>query len=152
AQDVEPAWLTIDARDRNATRLAQHLAAALITRGLDIEDDFVTLLPPENDALGDALTDHFVESLHDLDETCIVLEDVDRVGETPIADDLARLIREAPKSTHFVVTSRADLNLPLHQLRTQGELTQLRADDLRFTVGETRALMDRLTEGRVVTD
>jgi LuxR family maltose regulon positive regulatory protein len=149
---AEPAWLSIDARDRDAARLAQHLVASLIPHGFAIDDDFVTSIPPENDALGDTLVDQLVESMHDLGETCFVLEDIDRVGESPIADDLARLIREAPPTLHFVVTSRADLNLPLHRLRTHGELTQLRADDLRFTTGEARALMDELADGRALTD
>src|SRR5262249_58370575 len=67
---LEPAWLSIDARDRDAARLSQHLVAALIPHGFAIDDDFVTSVPPENDALGDTLVDQLVESMHDLDETC----------------------------------------------------------------------------------
>src|SRR5262249_46062089 len=141
---VEPAWLTIDARDAAANRLAQHLVASLTPYGLSIDTDLLGLVPPENDTLGDALVDHLVASLHALGETYFVLEDIDRIGDSPIADDLARLIREAPPSLHFVVTSRADIDLPLHHLRANGELTQLRADDLRFTTDEARALITDL--------
>src|SRR4029077_19390826 len=36
---------------------------------------------------------------------------------------------------------RHDLRLGLHRLRLEGELTELRAADLRFTLGEARELL-----------
>ena len=39
-----------------------------------------------------------------------------------------------------MLATRHDVRLGLHRLRLQGELTEIRADDLRFTLGEARAL------------
>src|SRR5262249_56912103 len=37
---------------------------------------------------------------------------------------------------------RRDLRLGLHRLRVEGELTEIRGEDLRFTSEESRALME----------
>ena len=40
----------------------------------------------------------------------------------------------------FVLATRHDLRLGLHRLRLEGELTEIRADDLRFSLAEAREL------------
>jgi LuxR family maltose regulon positive regulatory protein len=42
----------------------------------------------------------------------------------------------------FVLASRRDLQLGLHRLRLEGELTEIRTADLRFTLEEARALFE----------
>ena len=42
----------------------------------------------------------------------------------------------------LVVASRVDLPLPLARLRSRGQLTELRAADLRFTTGEAAAFLN----------
>ena len=42
---------------------------------------------------------------------------------------------------HAILATRRDLRLGLHQLRLAGELTEIRAADLRFTERETRELL-----------
>jgi LuxR family transcriptional regulator, maltose regulon positive regulatory protein len=48
----------------------------------------------------------------------------------------------APKQLRFVLATRKDLRLGLHRLRLEGELTEVRTQDLRFTLAETRALFE----------
>jgi LuxR family maltose regulon positive regulatory protein len=50
------------------------------------------------------------------------------------------LLRASPE-LRFVLATRHDLQLELHRLRLEGELTELRAADLRFEVDEARALL-----------
>src|SRR5438034_893065 len=50
------------------------------------------------------------------------------------------LLMRAAAELRFVVAGRHDVGLGLHRLRLQGGLTEIRADDLRFTLGEARAL------------
>src|SRR5256884_5794352 len=45
-----------------------------------------------------------------------------------------------PPELRFVLATRHDLRLGLHRLRLEGELTEIRAADLRFTLDEARAL------------
>ena len=48
----------------------------------------------------------------------------------------------APPELRFVLATRHDLRLGLHRLRLEGELTEIRAADLRFTLAEARELFD----------
>src|SRR5271170_2434148 len=52
---------------------------------------------------------------------------------------MERLLTDLAK-LRFVMATRHDVRLGLHRLRLEGELTEIRADDLRFTVAEARAL------------
>ena len=60
------------------------------------------------------------------------------------ADALAQLellVMRAPPELRFVLATRHDLRLGLHRLRLEGELTEIRAADLRFTQAEARELL-----------
>jgi LuxR family transcriptional regulator, maltose regulon positive regulatory protein len=46
----------------------------------------------------------------------------------------------APEELRVVLATRHDVRLGLHRLRLEGELTEIRAGDLRFTVAEAQAL------------
>jgi LuxR family transcriptional regulator, maltose regulon positive regulatory protein len=47
----------------------------------------------------------------------------------------------APAELRFALATRHDVRLGLHRLRLEGDLTEIRADDLRFTVAEARELL-----------
>ena len=51
------------------------------------------------------------------------------------------LLDHRPPNLHVVVSTRADPNLPLARLRARGELVEIRARDLRFTVDETASYL-----------
>ena len=53
---------------------------------------------------------------------------------------LELLLLRAPQRLRFVLATRNDLRLGLHRLRLEGELTEIRAVDLRFSLAEARAL------------
>src|SRR6201987_4410481 len=46
----------------------------------------------------------------------------------------------APDTLRFALATRHDMRLGLHRLRLEGELTEIRAANLRFTLDEARAL------------
>ena len=43
---------------------------------------------------------------------------------------------------HLVITTREDPQLPLARLRARGQLTELRATDLRFTASEAAGFLN----------
>jgi LuxR family maltose regulon positive regulatory protein len=53
---------------------------------------------------------------------------------------LQLLVLRGPPDLRLVLTTRHDLRLGLHRLRLEGELTEIREHDLRFTVSEAREL------------
>lgn len=73
----------------------------------------------------------------------VVLDDLHTVTEEADLRLIERLILTAGPGMRFVIVSRTDPPLSLYRWRLKGELTELRADRLAFTVAETAELLDR---------
>ena len=56
--------------------------------------------------------------------------------------DVAFLLDHLPPHVHLVISTRADPPLPLARLRARGELVEIRAADLRFTLDEAAAYLN----------
>jgi LuxR family maltose regulon positive regulatory protein len=75
------------------------------------------------------------------DRLWLMIDDVHELGSAEAQRQLELLLMRAPPGLRFVLATRHDVRLGLHRLRLEGELTEIRADDLRFTVAETRELL-----------
>jgi LuxR family transcriptional regulator, maltose regulon positive regulatory protein len=71
----------------------------------------------------------------------LVLDDFHLLTGRAQLTGLARLLRNARPALHVVVASRGDPVFPLHRYRLAGELTEIREDELAFTVAEASLLM-----------
>jgi LuxR family transcriptional regulator, maltose regulon positive regulatory protein len=92
---------------------------------------------------GWAVVDRLVADLQSLDvQTWLVIDDLHELGSAETLRQLELLVTRVSPHLQFVVTTRHDLQLGLHRLRLEGELTEIRAANLRFSLDETRALFD----------
>jgi LuxR family transcriptional regulator, maltose regulon positive regulatory protein len=71
----------------------------------------------------------------------LVLDDLHVIETQAIWDDLAKLVEHAPHTLSFVLAARAVPNLPLARWRARGQLNELRAQQLAFTLPEARAFL-----------
>ena len=71
----------------------------------------------------------------------LVLDDFHLLTEPAVLDGLAYVLRNAWPGLHLMVVSRADPLLPLHRYRLAGQLTEIRADDLAFSMEESGVLL-----------
>jgi LuxR family maltose regulon positive regulatory protein len=76
------------------------------------------------------------------DQLWLVIDDVHELSTAEALRQLELLVLRAPAELRFVLASRPDLRLGLHRLRLEGELAEIREPDLRFTVAETRELLN----------
>ena len=76
------------------------------------------------------------------DRLWLVIDDLHELRSAEALRQLELLVMRAPAQLRFVLATRHDLRLSLHRLRLEGELTEIRAADLRFTLDETRALFE----------
>ena len=102
-------------------------------------------LPPVSPgASGTALAD---KVLSELEESCdrlvLVIDDLHELSAPEAAGQLTRLLTGLPAGARAIVATRHDLPLRLHRLRLAGDLTEIRAAELRFTEDETRQLLAR---------
>ena len=71
-----------------------------------------------------------------------MLDDYHLCDTKPINDAISFLLDHLPPTTHLAIASREEPQIPLARLRARGELTELRAADLRFTLGETDGFLN----------
>ena len=74
----------------------------------------------------------------------MVLDDYHVIDSEPIDSALTFLIDHLPPQMHLVITTREDPSLPLPRYRARGELTEIRAADLRFTSEEASAFLNQM--------
>ena len=75
----------------------------------------------------------------------LVLDDYHVIDSKPVdTDALTFLLEHLPPQMHLVIATREDPNLPLARLRARGQLTELRAADLRFTPAEAAEFLNQV--------
>jgi LuxR family maltose regulon positive regulatory protein len=79
----------------------------------------------------------------------LVLDDLYVLTEPGVLKGLEFVVRHAGSSLRLVVASRMDPPLPLHRYRLAGQLTDIRACDLAFSVAEAALLLAQ--HGRTLT-
>ena len=91
---------------------------------------------------GWAIVERLLKDLAPLeDRIWLVIDDVHELGSDEARRQLELLVMRAPPELRFVLATRHDLRLGLHRLRLEGELTEIRAADLRFSLAEARELL-----------
>ena len=150
-------WLSLDAGDNDPVRFWRHALVALEPVRPAISERVGPLAgppaPPTFEPLVTALINDVVADPA-ADEGLLVLDDYHLIGSEAVHDSIGFLLEHRPPQLHLVLASRSDPPLPLARLRARGELAEVRAADLRFTVGEASALLQELIAGpgRVLSD
>jgi LuxR family maltose regulon positive regulatory protein len=75
------------------------------------------------------------------DPLVLVIDDLHELSSPAATADLAELLARLPEGVRAIIATRRDPPLRLHQLRLAGELAEIRAGQLRFTVDETREML-----------
>ena len=139
---IDCAWLTLDLGDNDPLRFLTYLVAALQYVSPSSGRVTAALLQSADPS---AVPSLLATLTNDIGSTsrhiAIILDDYHVISAQPIHDMLAYLIRYAPETLHFVISSRVDPPLPLARLRGSGQMSELRQQDLRFTAAEATQLL-----------
>jgi LuxR family maltose regulon positive regulatory protein len=74
----------------------------------------------------------------------LVLDDYHVVTAEAIHRMLIFLVEHLPPQMHLIIITRSDPPLPLARLRARGQLTEMRAADLRFTPEEAKCFLQQV--------
>ncbi len=133
------AWVPVDGEERDPRTFWISVAGAL--RGTAAGSALVRPLAAAPDLDGWAVVERLLTDLAPLeDRLWLVIDDAHLLGPGGVLPQLELLVLRAPPELRFVLATRHDLRLGLHRLRLEGELTEIRRADLRFSLGEARAL------------
>ena len=139
------AWLSLDEGDSDPSRFLAYLIAALQTVAPGIGDGVLTVLQsPQPPPLESTLTALLNDITTIPSDVVLVLDDYHVLDARPVDDALAFLVEHLPPQLHLVIATREDPALPLARLRARGQLTELRAADLRFTPSEAADFLNQV--------
>ena len=139
------AWLSLDEGDNDPTRFLTYLVAALQTIAATLGEGVLGVLqspqPPPPEAMLTALLNDLTTIL---DDFVLVLDDYHMIDAKAVDHALTFLLEHLPPQMHLVIATREDPALPLARLRARGQLTELRATDLRFTPSEAAGFLNQV--------
>jgi len=144
------AWLSLDVNDNQLLTFARYLVLAieaLFPNGCRETRSLVEALFPPTLA---QLTDCLLAEISDLPEPAVLILDDYQVVENPQIHALVEsLIDHRARHLHLIIASRSEPLLPLSRWRLNGTLTEIRAQHIRFDLGEVRELLNLLLDMEV---
>src|SRR5262245_51287163 len=133
------AWVPVERDERDPQRFWLAVLDAL--RQTSAGSGLVRELSAAPDLDRGAMVEGLLTDLAPLqDRLWLVIDDLHELGSEQARRQLELLVMRAPEQLRVVLATRHDVRLGLHRLRLEGELTEIREPDLRFTVAEARAL------------
>jgi LuxR family maltose regulon positive regulatory protein len=133
-------WVSLDESDDEPVRFWTYVMTALRAHGLG-GGSLSALGAPGVDPIDVAVPLLLNELESTAEAVVLILDDYHLLSDPRVHEGVEFLLAYLPPSLRLVVAGRADPPLPLPRLRARGELTEIRAADLRFCVSEAEALV-----------
>ena len=139
------AWLSLDEGDSELTRFLSYLIAALQAIKAGLGESLLTTLQshqlPPTETILTTLLNEMVAITHGF---ILVLDDYHLIDSRQVDEALAFFVERLPPQMHMIIATREDPHLPLARSRARGQLTELRAADLRFNPAEAADFLNRV--------
>ncbi|MEH0516689.1 LuxR C-terminal-related transcriptional regulator [Streptomyces sp. B21-079] len=140
------AWVSLDESDDEPVRFWSYVLTALRGAGGVISTGPLQALdaagvPPIDLALPILLNELAASEVAHV----LVLDDYHLLADPRIHEAVEYLVTYLPASLRIVIAARTDPPLPIARLRARGDLTELRAAQLRFSPGEAAALLSAVS-------
>ncbi|WUJ70454.1 LuxR C-terminal-related transcriptional regulator [Kribbella soli] len=135
----DAAWVSLEESDRDPVTFWTYVLTALDRAAPGIAEDALALLQSGPAPIETVLAGVLNELSVLPDEIDLVLDDYHLADGLEISRGMTYLLDHLPPQLHLLISTRADPALPLARLRTRGELVEVRAADLRFTLEEVHS-------------
>jgi len=138
------AWVTLDEGDADPVRFWTYLVSALSTVAAAAGRRSLPALSRHPERMMTEALPLLMEELEEgSQDLVLVLEDYHRAESSPLTEPLAVFVERRPRRLQVVLSARSDPQLPLGRWRANGQLTEIRADQLQFREPEVAAFFDR---------
>jgi LuxR family transcriptional regulator, maltose regulon positive regulatory protein len=136
------AWVGLDDYDNQPGVFWSHVIAALRRSGAAVPE--APAAAARGRAGEHALLLRLASALAAADPPAtLVLDDLHLLAGPKVLDGLDYVLRNTGPGLRLAVSSRIDPPLPLHRYRLAGQLAEIRASDLAFSLPETGAVLDQ---------
>ena len=140
-RDDDLVWVQVEVSDADPVRFWSYLVGAVE----GARPGVMNMVEPTIVSTGgspDSVVSALVNALADgANRLVIVIDDYHVIDNTVIHDGVERLVDLCPAHVQIVIATRADPAFRLGRLRVRGQLTEIRASDLRFDADEAADLL-----------
>jgi LuxR family transcriptional regulator, maltose regulon positive regulatory protein len=148
--DRRVAWVSLEGTDDDPRRFWLMITEALHCFGPRSAAPSVS--DTSRDRKSRAGVGAVIETTRGLPQIVLILDDFHVIGHPTIVKDVAHLVRSVPKHISIVLSGRDDPTFPLHQVRVQGHLAEIREQDLRFDIPEAAELVEAVAGTGLAAD
>ncbi len=144
-RNVPVAWYSIDSEDNDLARFLLYLTASLDTLQPGFAVEAKPLLNTLEIPNAEPVLILLVNQMGKMSQNFVLVLDDYHLIETPaIHQALAFLIDHMPPHMHLVILTRSDPAFPLSRLRASSQMTEIRAEHLRFSMDETALFFNQV--------
>jgi len=130
-------WISLDTQDNDLRRFISYLIASLKCIDIQINEKiFLAVKEQDLEKISDFISALINQVSSSSKPVYLVLDDFHRIDNHEIHQTITYLLENLPHNMHLVIATRSDPLLRVAKLRAQGDLVEIRADDLRFTPEE----------------
>lgn len=143
SQSCLVSWVHLDESDNEPIRFVSYIIAALQAHQTGLGEAALAGLQATPPAPMEAALTALVNEIDSLGrELILILDDYHFIDSHHIHAAVGFFVEHLPAQACLVIATRSDPPLPIHRLRAQGQLTEIRAADLRFSSQETRRFLE----------
>ncbi len=152
-QSVPVGWVSLDASDNDPVRFWRYAITACETFEAPLGRSALAALRASQPPGFETILTPFINELAQLQHRCVlVLEDYHLITASEIHAALSFLIDHLPPTLHIVLMTRTEPPLLLARWRARGELTDITATDLRFSLDEVSAFLQQTVRVPISTE
>jgi LuxR family maltose regulon positive regulatory protein len=140
-RELDLAWLQVEDSDADPVRFWSYLVAAIDPTRPGLGDAVASTIVSSGGA-PDAVVPVLVNALAAVPgQLAVVIDDYHLIGNPEVHAGVERLVELCPDQVRIVIATRTDPSFRLGRLRVRGQLTEIRAADLRFDPAEASELL-----------
>ena len=139
------AWVSLEESDQDPLTFWTYVLTALERAAPGVAEGALVLLQSSPTPIETILAGVLNELSVLPDDVDLVLDDYHLADSLEISRGMTYLLDHLPPQLHLLISTRADPALPLARLRARGELVEIRAADLRFTLDEVSSYLNGVT-------
>jgi ATP/maltotriose-dependent transcriptional regulator MalT len=149
------AWYSLDPSDNDSISFGSYVVASLCqvlesSAGLA---QVAELLRSSPEVDQQKVMSAIINAVATSDRQCLlILDDYHLVTALPVHQSLAFLLEHRPDNLQIAIGTRSDPPLPIAKLRAQGQVAEVRAADLRFTLDETAEFLNDVMQLALTAD
>ncbi len=140
------AWVSLDERDRDVASFWTYVLLAVDRAAPGTATAALARLQAGRATIEAVLAALLNELSVFPDDLAVVLDDYHLADGPDVGLGMAFLLDNLPPQVHVVISTRADPALPIARLRARGQLVEVRAADLRFSLEEVAAYLNDVND------